>query len=112
VLVVAKHRETLDGLVAYLDGAGVRCLGSSTLPADLEGASAVVLFPDDFATDAALAWIRDTERSAPPPRVVVVTRDCATFSTQAGREKPRVLPRPSFGWDILDAVRAFEPELR
>lgn len=112
MLVVAKHRETLDGLVAYLDGAGVRCLGSSTLPADLGSASAVVLFPDDFATDAVLAWIRDTERRAPRPRVVVVTRDCATFSTQTGREKPRVLPRPSFGWDILDAVRAFEPELR
>lgn len=115
VTIVSANAETLEQLRAYFDGAGVPAVGAGTLAALAKLAptvTAVVLFPDDFAPDAVASLVGDLQRSRPAVLLVVVTREPARFEqprhAPAG-VAPVVLPKPSFGWSILDAIRAHGP---
>jgi hypothetical protein len=115
VSIVSANPETLDGLHAYLARAGVPCrctraIGSlaAVAPGD---ATAAVLFPDDFEAPAMRALVRQLRHARPRLFTVVVTCDPQRFG-DLGKSDGRtpalvVLPKPSFGWDILDAIRAF-----
>jgi hypothetical protein len=114
VAIVSNNPETLDGLQTYLQQAGVPSHGTRALH-DLnmvapEFATAAVIFPDDFANDAAVALVRNLRRRRPRLLALIVTREPHRFRSLTdadGRSRPPlVLPRPSFGWDILDAIRA------
>jgi len=113
VTLIADNPETLDGLQAYLAGVGVasrttRVLRDAALI--LPGSSALVLFPDDFAlkdVERRLAFLR---ASRPELLIVLVTSSPGRFRSALDRDdrclSPVVLPKPAFGWVILDAIRA------
>ncbi len=114
VSIVSANPETLDGLHAYLCGAGVpsrctRALQDVALVVPLS-AKAAVIFPDDFEHDQVLLLVRELRRARPRLLALIVTREPQRFRevVQAdGRSLPPILlPKPSFGWDILDAIRA------
>jgi hypothetical protein len=73
-------------------------------------ATAAVLFPDDFEYEEVIALVRQLRRARPRLFLLIVTRHPQHFHDVVkpdGRSLPPViLPKPSFGWDILDAIRA------
>ncbi len=116
VIVYARHAETLDGLEAYFRDAGVRSTGSHALPPTPQlpsSAAAVVLFPDDFPAPEVLSSISALRTSRPAVLLVVVTgspqRLGAALEPDGRSLQPVLLPKPAFGWNILDAVRLHAP---
>src|SRR5258706_11385024 len=114
VAIVSKNRETVESLHAYLKQAGVASHGTRAVH-DLdmvapEFATAAVIFPDDFQHDEAFVLVRELRRLRPRLLSLIVTKEPTRFRSVTdadGRSLPPiVLPRPSFGWDILDAIRA------
>lgn len=112
VAVVAENPETVDGLAAYLLRSGVRSKGSCTVDQLAElasSAAAVVLFPDEFGPDEMVRAIQSLRRSQPMLFILLVTRDPHRFAPAIRGDgksvAPVVLPKPSFGWTILDALR-------
>jgi hypothetical protein len=113
-LIVSANPETLDGLQSYLGGAGLAGLcirdihGLRNLAP--EGATAAVIFPDDFDDQDVMTLIRELRRTRPQLLSLLVTREPQRFRDVVrddGRSlAPILLPKPSFGWDILDAIRA------
>ncbi len=110
VTIVARSPETLDGLQAYLSRAGLGARGTR----DLEGAhaepcSAVVLFPDGFSLEEVRDALERLRREKPGVLSLVITGEPARylpFARQEGRGRPPVvMPRPAWGWMILDAIR-------
>jgi hypothetical protein len=112
VTIVSDNPETLRGLLAYFDGAGVSTHGTRSL-GDLDGVpattTAVVLFPDDFAAPLVLTAIAHFRRTRPRVLLLLVTREPQALDgalAPDGRSlPPLVLPKPAFGWTILDAIR-------
>lgn len=113
VTVIADNPETLDGLRVYLSRAGVALQSTRDLrdagilpPA----ANAVVIFPDDYDVDAAVARITSLRAARPQLLILIVTSVPQQFRSAVapgGRSLPLiVLPKPAFGWTILDAIRA------
>lgn len=113
VMIVSDNPETLDALHAYLAGAGVtsRCTRAvhdlrTVAP---EGATATVIFPDDFDESIVLRLVGDLRRERPHLLTLLVTRAPKRYQSFLHDDdrspRPIVLPRPTFGWDILDAIR-------
>jgi hypothetical protein len=114
VSIVSANAETLDGLQAYLSGAGVPSHCTRALQ-DLERvapqcATAAVIFPDDFEDGDVVTLMQQLRRTRPRLFSLIVTRRPQRFRDAVradGRSlPPLILPKPSFGWDILDAIRA------
>ncbi|MGD0673860.1 MAG: hypothetical protein ABSC94_00485 [Polyangiaceae bacterium] len=112
--IVSANPETLDGLQAYLGGVGVssRC---TRVVEDIDmvappRATAAVIFPDDFDDERVLPVVRQLRRMRPRLFSLIVTRNPRRFrdvSKPDGRSLPPImLPKPFYGWDILDAIRA------
>ena len=61
-----------------------------------------------------LSLVRDLRRERPHLLTVLITRVPHRFRsvlyTDNRSRTPIVLPRPSFGWDILDALRDHSPK--
>jgi hypothetical protein len=114
VSIVSANPETLDGLHAYLGGAGIpsHCIRylQDLARVGPKAATAAVIFPDDFEHEEVLKIVRQLRRTRPRLLSLIVTREPRRFREAAqadGRSLPPiVLPKPSFGWDILDAIRA------
>ena len=111
VTVVSDNPETLDGLESYFSSAGVgvhttRRMGSTDIPPI---SSAVVFFPDDFLASDVLEAVARLRRARPAVLPILVTRDPRRFDAIADvRGKgpaPIVLPKPAWGWTLLDAIR-------
>ena len=110
--VVADSRETIDGLHAYFTAAGVvsratRALRDAiAIPA---ATSAIVLFPDEFDVEDVVRQICLLRKTRPKLLVVAVTSAPRRFRSALGPDEhsllPVVLPKPAFGWLILDAIR-------
>jgi hypothetical protein len=70
----------------------------------------MVLFPDDFGPSDVEARLLALRRARPKLLIVVVTRapqNLGAALVPDGRSVlPLVLPKPAFGWTILDAIRA------
>jgi hypothetical protein len=69
-----------------------------------------VLFPDEFAEKSVLALVAELRRRRSHLLTLLITRAPkrfeAIFSAQDTRSPlPVVLPKPLFGWVILDAIR-------
>ncbi len=112
VAVIAHSRETLDGLQAYLQAAGVSSRAARTLHevAVISSATrAVVLFPDELDARAVLARVTALKAERPGLLLVIVTshpvRVREMLDPDGPPPAPVVLPKPAFGWTILDAIR-------
>jgi len=120
VTVVSDNAETQDGLQAYFDRSGVKTRGTRALrvpEAIASTTTAVVLFPDDFDHPGVLALIAELRRTRPRLLLLLITREPGRFEDAVAADGrsvvPLILPRPSFGWVILDAIRSHDlPDTR
>jgi hypothetical protein len=119
VAVVASNPETVDGVATYLGNSGIVTRGSCAIDALSSLAStsaALVFFPDEYAAGRAVSVLRDVQRARPRLFIVVVTKHPQRFKsvldTNGRSVTPLLLPKPSFGWSILDALRANAVERR
>jgi hypothetical protein len=111
-MVVADNPETLETLDSYFARVGVASVGTNQL-GDVSGvpssASALVLFPDDFPRGNVESFIVALRRSRPQLLVLLVSSAPQVFGAVVGPDghslPPVVLPKPAFGWTILDAIR-------
>lgn len=112
VTVVTGNAETADGLEAYLRRAGVETATTRALEkldaATPARAAAVVVFPDDFDFEGVVRHVGALAAGRPDLLVVFVTKDPKRFDALELSPAVAVLviPRPAWGWTILDAVRA------
>lgn len=114
VTVISENRETVDGLHSYLTRAGVESRGArglgetSRLP---RGTTAVVIFPDDFEPEDVLRAVASLRAALPATLIVLVTAQPQPFLAAPSGPTPAstlVLPKPVFGWTILDAIRSHQ----
>lgn len=116
VMVIAANRDTAAGLQRHLKGVGI----SSKILLSLNNRAMVplvtmvlVLFPDDFELDAVLDRLRALRAHRPWLLIILVTlapqRFGAATAANGKSVVPIVLPKPSFGWTIVDAIRAHAP---
>ncbi len=111
VAIVSANAETLDGLQSYLQSAGVAARGTRRLEDCSEMTApvtvAIVLFPDDFSMESILTTVHGIGARGPSILRLLVTGRPKAFETlvEEGRNVV-VVPRPVWGWTILDAIRA------
>ncbi|MBK8170218.1 MAG: hypothetical protein IPK60_07710 [Sandaracinaceae bacterium] len=112
VTVIAENRETIDGLHGYLQNAGVASRTSRALQdatAVPPAITAVVLFPDEFDVAQVVKRVSSLRATRPQLLIVVVTSTPQRFrpalDADPNSRLPIVLPKPAFGWTILDAIR-------
>ena len=112
-IVIADNPETTDGLHAYLSNAGCPTRTTRRLrdaPELCARATALVLFPDELESAEVLDTLRDLRAAHPRLFIVVVTaqpqRVRAACEPHAHAVAPLILPRPTFGWRLLDVIRA------
>lgn len=110
--MIAENPQTLANLDAYFKRVGVTSSGSRSLTekgAIPSAATALVLFPDDYASGDVETFVIALRRTRPKLFVVLVTSAPQNFGLATQRDErtvpPLVLPRPAFGWTILDAIR-------
>jgi hypothetical protein len=112
VAIVSRNPETLDGLEAYLQQAGVSTSTTRQIERSAQigsGVSALVLFPDDFEWDGVVQALILCSSSNPRALPVIVTNAPQRFENLHWPKNttiPLVVPRPAWGWKILDAIRA------
>jgi hypothetical protein len=114
VTVVSNNRETRLALESYLRGAGVVANGTRAVDRVLEvtppSAAAVILFPDEYGEAAVTRALAALHRERPGVLAVVVTHAPHRFErlsgVASGDGSPLVIPKPTWAWTILDAVRA------
>jgi hypothetical protein len=110
VTIVAKNPETLDGLLAYLRNAGIAGRGTRAIEeASSARSPVVVLFPDDYDRVLVLSLLTTLRAEHPSVLPVVVTSDPRSFERLVSSGEPApilVVPKPAWGWTILDAIRA------
>jgi len=110
VTIVASRAETLDGLQTYLSLAGLGARGTRRLD-DFwrEPCTAVVLFPDEFLVKDVLRELARLRREQPRVLSILITREPQRYVDSVGVEgaglAPIVIPKPAWGWTILDAIR-------
>jgi len=112
--LISNDRETLDGVKDYFERAGARLRATNRLEEASDtaaGAEAVVFFADDYPLEEARAAVAGLSVRL----VVIVTADVAAFNAcrkgRASAERIVVLPRPAWGWVLLEAIRASQPSL-
>jgi hypothetical protein len=112
VIIIAKSRETIDSLQEYFGRTGVVSHAQRSLDGLKAGPASgttVVLFPDDFDANVVEESVLRLRSTTPASLVVIVTgrpqRLGASLRPDDRSRQPVVLPKPAFGWAILDAVR-------
>lgn len=109
VVVVSKNPETNTGLERYLRDAGILTFCTS----DIDGCtdigskntSAFVFFPDDFSYEHVVLALATLSEERPSALPVLVTARPDRFEQLTSVEGLLVVPRPVWGWAILDAIR-------
>ena len=110
VTIVASSAETLDGLQTYLSLAGLGARGTRRLD-DFwrEPCTAVVLFPDEFSLKDVVRELGRLRREQPRVLSLLITREPQRYVDSVGVGgvglAPIVIPKPAWGWTILDAIR-------
>jgi hypothetical protein len=110
VTIVAANAKTLDGLQGYLSLAGLDARGTSHLgELDRKHCSAVVFFPDDFSSTTVLRELMRLQREHPTVLPLLVTSEPQRYSAipaSGGKAvQPVVIPKPAWGWTILEAIQ-------
>lgn len=112
-IVIADNRETSDGLHTYLSNRGIATRTSRRLRDAhvlCAKATALVLFPDDFSDSDVIAGVSSLRRRHPQLLVMLVTgaphRLRVVCEGDTRSPVPIVLPRPTIGWTLVDAMRS------
>ena len=113
-MIVAATAETLDGLQGYLSLAGLDARGTRRLgELGRKPCSAIVFFPDEFSPTAVLRELTRLRREHPTVLPLVVTAEPRRYGAiaDAGGKalRPVVLPKPAWGWTILEAIQRRVP---
>ena len=113
VKVVADSLRTIDGLRDYLTQAGVgshvtrELVSASAIPPEI---TAVVLFPDEFVTEVVEKTVLDWRSARPELLILVVTTTPQAYRVALAPDGvsylPVVVPKPAFGWTLLDSIRS------
>ena len=109
--IVSRNSETIDGLESYLRSAGVDTTSTrdiGRIRALANGATAVVIFPDDFNWETVISMLMTYARDNHQAVAVIVTRNPRQFDGLCWPKdaaQPIILPKPAWGWTILDAIR-------
>jgi hypothetical protein len=112
-LVVGDDAELLVQLCDYLARAGVQARATRVLAEAWrrESAEAVVLFPDDFDAGDVTDGLSCVLSRAASPLVIVITAGPRLFEplieSLGGAESVVILPKPIWGWVILDLLRSW-----
>lgn len=112
VAIVTKNEETLHGLEAYLQRAGAKTIGTREIERAAEIVSdvaAVVVFPDDFEWSAVVPALVECMTSNRRALAVIVTNAPQRFEPLVWPQDaapPLLVPKPAWGFTILDAIRA------
>ena len=110
VAIFSANPETLDGLEAYLRSVGIQAKGRRRLEecSELTSAStlAIVLFPDDFPGESVLETVAALAAKCSSTLRVLVTGEPTKYERLLEGHNVMVVPRPVWGWTILDAIRS------
>lgn len=111
VTVLSKNEETLDALVGYLRQVGLDVLGSGELEDTRRRVThAFVVFVDDFDPDALMPLIHEHAAAPRGPTQLLVTNQPSRLLVRLGARvrtnPPVVVPRPVWGFTVLDILRA------
>ncbi|HEY5955804.1 MAG TPA: hypothetical protein VIV60_04590 [Polyangiaceae bacterium] len=112
VTIIGDNSKTVEGLEQYLGAAGLRPRSMRQLPEaidETELGDVVVLFPDEFETALVLSAVETMQKHYPRLRLLLVTSTPRTYESRFAVESapnPIVLPKPAFGWSIVDAIRS------
>lgn len=110
VTIVSNNPETLDSLQTYLRGAGVGARSARELEPCAVTASgatlAIVVFADDFRWESVVTTLADLALNAPQALPVLVTAHPQRFERLTLSGSVLIVPRPVWGWTILEAIRA------
>ena len=109
VTIISGNPETLDGLQGYLQGAGFAVRSTRDVGACATTTSdrtlAIILFPDDFRWEGVVTALAELAERRAPALPIVVTAHPQRFAKLTNKEV-LIVPRPVWGWTILDALRA------
>jgi hypothetical protein len=117
-LIVGDAADLLGQLRDYLAHAGVVARATRRLEDAWRrgGAEAIVLFPDDFDAGEVTDGLSRLLTRSPCPRVIVITAGPRLFEPLiecfASRDSIVILPKPVWGWAILDVLRSWQPAPR
>jgi hypothetical protein len=76
------------------------------VPATRSGSDAYVIFPDDFEFDEVQEGLGRLRKLSPSALAVLVTNTPLRYATTPARDgSPVVLPKPAWGWTILETIR-------
>jgi DNA-binding response OmpR family regulator len=110
VVIVSNNPETLDGLQKYLSDAGLKARCARDVDDCTKAVSsstvAVVLFPDDYPSTKVVAALGTLAEQRPLTLPVLVTSRLDRFERLGFSDRVLLVPRPVWGWAILDAIRA------
>jgi hypothetical protein len=112
VTIIGDNSKTVEGLAQYLSASGLHPRSLRRFPDAIESADlgdVLVLFPDEFETALVLSSVETLQRHQPRLRLLLVTSAPRTYELRVVADsapKPVVLPKPAFGWSIVDAIRA------
>lgn len=112
VAIVSADPETLDGLEIYLRGVDINVKRRRRIEecSALTSATtqAIIIFPDDFPWEAVMATVADLATRCRTTLRVLVTGQPKKYESvvEGGDDTVIVVPRPVWGWTILDAIRS------
>ena len=90
VTVVSKNASTLEGLDAYLRGAGVAATTTAVVERLTEmtppSAAAVILFPEEYSPDVTIHALGVLNKLRPGVLAVIVTNEPRRFVNATGEE--------------------------
>lgn len=97
----------------YFSQAGIASLSRRVINPLAELASslrAAVVFPDDFPAHEVASYLSMVRMRRSDLTIVIVTKEPPVYRAMTAADghplSAIVLPRPAFGWTILDAIRA------
>lgn len=111
VVVISDNPETIDGLQAYFAGVGIHTRSSRTFKlarALRPGMTALVVFPDELPLADVVEGLAAVREQQPWLLLLLVTahpQRFAALSRDGHAVQAIVLPKPVFGWTIVDAIR-------
>jgi hypothetical protein len=110
VTIVSANRETLEELRTYLRRAGFSARGARTLEecarVTASTALAFVFFPDDFRWEAVVSTLAEVAEAREDALSLLVTAHTKRFARLSAPKQTLVIPRPVWGFRIVDALRA------